>query len=199
MTKSKRERNCRECSNIIALVSVHWLARLHAKLPRGSSKIQHPAGIEPISPNSLRLALTTEPSESLYQPPKENNKWLVVSCNLEPIFFAYRIVVSGLIKLNIKARHEIPEFFYRKPFTNTCYSIGDRLEFHYFHFAQFCSMLMEQLIDHRKVWIENLKLGQIFKIKDGRPIILEIMDGRPIVQEIILYKGRLLKNLENGK
>ena len=60
-------------------------------------------------------------------------------------------------------------------------------------------MLMEQLIDHRKVWIENLKLGQIFKIKDGRPIILEIMDGRPIVQEIILYKGRLLKNLENGK
>ena len=36
--------------------------------------------------------------------------WLVVFRHLQPIFFAYRTVVLRLFKLNIKARHEIPEF-----------------------------------------------------------------------------------------
>ena len=63
--KSKKK-SYREHSNIKAWVSVHCLAlrlvsECHAKWPRGSKEFQHPAQIEPMSPDSLLLALTTKP------------------------------------------------------------------------------------------------------------------------------------------
>ena len=72
-------------------------------------------------------------------------------------FFAYRAVVLGLFKLNIKARHEIPEFLNAKlsssqTLINTFYRIQHRLELKYFNI--FCSMQIEQLdelIDLEKV------------------------------------------------
>ena len=49
-------------------------------------------------------------------------------------FFAYRTVVVGFFKLNIKARHEIREFgiLERKPLIDTSYRIHLRLELKYF-------------------------------------------------------------------
>ena len=52
-------------------------------------------------------------------------------------FFAYRTVVLGLFKLNIKARYEIREFLNATFFIDTSYRIWHRLELKYFHFAQF--------------------------------------------------------------
>ena len=44
-----------------------------------------------------------------------------------------------------------------KPFINTCYSIGNRFELKNFFLHSSCSMLINQLIDLRKVRAENLK------------------------------------------
>ena len=47
---------------ILRRVLVHWLAQpCHAKWQRGSRELQHPAVIEPTSPGSLQLKLTTKP------------------------------------------------------------------------------------------------------------------------------------------
>ena len=48
-------------NNIKVQVSVHWMAQCHAKWPRGCRAFRHPAGIEPVLPYSLQLALTTQP------------------------------------------------------------------------------------------------------------------------------------------
>ena len=51
---------------------------------------------------------------SSYQPrDKLETIWLVMFCNLEvlePIFSLARLSYLGLLKLNIKARQDIPEF-----------------------------------------------------------------------------------------
>ena len=78
-----------------------------------------------------------------------------------------------------------------KSLINTCYSIGHRLEFKYFHFARFCSMSIEQLINLKKVRTENLKLRT--NLQD------QVMDGWSVTQKMIVYKGRLLKKSSNRK
>ena len=106
LTKYKK-RNIIESSNIKARVSVHWRAQCHAKWPRGSREFQHHAEIEPKSPDSLQLTLTSKPGSS--QSIETNGIWLVVFRNLQPIF-CKQDCRSGWFKLKIKARHQIPEF-----------------------------------------------------------------------------------------
>ena len=62
--RNPREKN-RECSNIKPGVSVHWWSQCQAKWHRCSLEFHHPAGIEPMSPDSLLLALTTKPWVSI--------------------------------------------------------------------------------------------------------------------------------------
>ena len=76
--------------------------------------------------------------------------------------FAYSIVVLGLFKLNIKARHEIPEFLDAKPLIDKSYCIQHRLELKNFTSHKFCSILIEQLDDLEKVRTENLKISSAF-------------------------------------
>ena len=52
-------------------MSVHLLAQCRAKWrPKGCRKFQHPAGIEPMPPNSMLLTLTTKPKVSIKWPGK---------------------------------------------------------------------------------------------------------------------------------
>ena len=54
--RNSRKKENWEHSNIYARVSVHWRAQYHTKWQRS----QHPAGIEPVSPDWLLLASTTK-------------------------------------------------------------------------------------------------------------------------------------------
>ena len=100
---------------------------------------------------------TTEPLSSrfiisLYQPMEENNicQWLFTSCNLEPFFCVQDCHSQNWIiwisrsdtGMRIRQYTRIDDI---KPFiqVNVCYHIGHRLEFKYFHLAQFfaaCSL-----------------------------------------------------------
>ena len=88
--------------------SEHWLAQCLTSWPRGIRKVQHHEGIEPMSPGSMWLALSTKPSVHIAL----SRKTVYDSSHLATLnrFFSYRIVMLGLLKLNIKARHYIPEF-----------------------------------------------------------------------------------------
>ena len=106
----QENKNNRECSNIKARVSVHWRAQYHAKMAEGRQRTPAPcwqaAAIEPILSDSLLLALSYD-FISLC-----SNNWYMTRCISQPWtnFFACRIIIVGLLKLIIKARHDIPEF-----------------------------------------------------------------------------------------
>ena len=84
---------------------MHWQAQCNAKWPRCCRGFQHPARIEPISPTHCQ---SPQPLGhrfiSIWW-----KKLYIDRCILQPgtAFFACRIVVLGLLRLNIKARHEI--------------------------------------------------------------------------------------------
>ena len=62
----------------------------------------------------------------------------------------------------------------RKPLIDTSYRIRHRLELKYLHFAQFCSMLIEQLIDLEKERTDNLKFRTDLRDR--------VMDGWSVTQ-----------------
>ena len=70
--------------------------------------------------------------------PKKNGVWLVTSRNLEPTWnFACRIVVLGLLKLSITARHMTQcTRILDHNFIDRYYRIGHRLASKFLHFAQ---------------------------------------------------------------
>ena len=68
--------------------------------------------------------------------------------NLKPIF-GVQDLHYGSLKLNIKARQDIPELLTANPFVNTSYSIGHRLEMKLFLSLQFS--LEQQLTNLKKV------------------------------------------------
>ena len=81
--------------------------------------------------------------------------WLVLSRNVEPIFRAglsFSDFSSWILTYQGQTRYT--RVLNLKPFIDVCYSIEHRLVLKYFLFA---SMLIEQLIDLRKVRSENLK------------------------------------------
>ena len=106
-----------------------------------------------------QFALTTEPWDcniivSIYR-----KKTVYDSSHLATLnrFFACRIVVLWLLKLNIKRYTRILDC---KPFIDTCYRIEHRLELKYFHFAQFLlnAHLAAQLAGHQTQKSENWEL-----------------------------------------
>ena len=89
-----------------------------AEQQRGCREFQHPARLEPMSPDSLWLASTSKTWISIELPyiGLQNGILLIwVSSHLAATLnpgqnFACRIVVLQLLKLNIKARYNLPEF-----------------------------------------------------------------------------------------
>ena len=123
-------------------MSVHWRTQCHIKWPSGSRRFLHPAKLQ----DSLQLTLTINPWVHIDLP----GKLYIGHCILQPTtdFFVYRIVALGLFKLNIKARHEIPEFLNAKTLIDTSYIDWS---WNIFFLYKFYSMLIEQLINIKKV------------------------------------------------
>ena len=81
------------CGQVLAVARVHVLQN------RGSRMV------------SFKLRFTTRPARDRHwRNPRRAQQYKKRSCQCNDGFPAYRIVVLGLFKLNIKARHEIPEF-----------------------------------------------------------------------------------------
>ena len=148
-------------SNIKALASVHCQAQCHAATwQRGCRGFQHPAGIEPKSPDSLQLTLTCQSDKKVVK-----NQWLCQSvrvsltkkfvydssyylkcfatCNC---FFCVQTCQSRIAQVQGQpGQARKTRILERKPLINTSYRIRHRLELKYFHLklAQFL------LIAHR--------------------------------------------------
>ena len=95
-------KNYGEHSNIKAGALVHWLGQCQTKWLRGCSEFQNSAPIEPMLPNIQLLALTTKPSVrvDLLKTTVYGSSFFTTLSS----FFACRIVIVGLLLLNIKTR-----------------------------------------------------------------------------------------------
>ena len=104
--RNPRKQNDRERSNIKARVSVHWLAQCHAKWLRSGRNFQHQAGIEPHVASLTATRLNHWAIDSLMKKMVHESSSLATwNC-----LFVCRIVVLGFLRLNINARHDIPDF-----------------------------------------------------------------------------------------
>ena len=74
---------------------------------------------------------------------------------------------NSIIRLNIKARQDIPEFLtaHIYQYILSHWTMDKDWSWNIFSLHNFFSMLIEQLINLKEVKSENLNLGQIFKIK----------------------------------
>ena len=142
-----------------------------------------------MSPDSLWLTSTTKQYVHISSP----KKWYMTRCISQPAtdFFAYRIVVLGLFKLYIKARHEIREFLNANNWLIHPIAFDIDLSWNIFTLHNFCSILIKQLTDLWKVRTENLKFRT--DLEDW------VKDGWSVTQQMIIYKGRLLKKSSNQK
>ena len=72
----------------------------------------------------------------MYQYSEENNIILITFSSLK-LILCVQILVLGMLNLNTKGRHYLTKFLTAKPFIDTSYYMGHRLELKYYHFAQF--------------------------------------------------------------
>ena len=128
-------------------------AQYHTKWPRGNSQFQHPAGIKPMSqcywcsvpPTTKPWILIDLPKQIVYD---------VLHITSLKQFFDCRIVIVRLFKLNIKARQK-PEFLTANLLSIhiTAFEIDWTHHWSWIFFSSqsFCSILIEKLINLRKV------------------------------------------------
>ena len=82
-----------------------------------------------------------------------------------------------------------PDKIYQNSWPQTFdYCIGHRVGLKIFPFTQFCSMLIEQLINLRKEETENLNLGQNFEI-----MLWMVCQYCSVTQQMIILSSKLLK------
>ena len=147
----------RELSNIN--VSMHWLAQCQAKWQQGCRRFQHPVEIEPKQPYSLFITLTTKPSFCVSRHKKLYNLKCSATCKAATAFlhaglsFSY---CSGWIK----ARHEIPEALIAHLWLIHSNTFDIDLIWNIFTLQNFCSLLIEQLINLEKWELRTWNLGQ---------------------------------------
>ena len=112
-------------------------------------------GLEPMSSNSLRLASTTKQRVSIDLLKKQ---YMTLKR------FACRIFIFGsLLKSNNEVRQDTPDFLTSKSLIVTYYRIRSR---NIFSLHIFCLVLTEQVIDLRKVRIENLNFRTDLSLQD---------------------------------
>ena len=118
-----------------ARVSVHWRAQCQAKWPRRVRAFQHLSGIEPMSPDSLQLTLTTKSLVHIkYLKTTIYESSYFATCNW---FFCIQDCCSGIVQVEYQGRTRNTRILERKPLINTSYCILHRLGLKYFHYAQF--------------------------------------------------------------
>ena len=131
LTNSK-QKNDRECSNIKSSRVSALTGSAPCKMAKGLQWVS-----KPLSQKYESITVRKQYMNSHTDSYLANLNW----------FFAFRIVVLRLLMLNIKARSNLPEFL-----TANLSSI-----IYFFTLHKFCSMLIKQLINLRKVRTENLK------------------------------------------
>ena len=130
----------------------------HAKWPRSKRRFQYSSGIEPMSPDSLKPVLITKPLVCINWSKKTvYDSSYFATCKWFLAYRSNRTVVLGFFKLNIKARHEIREFLNANLWSIHLIAFDIDWSWNIFTLHNFCSMLIEQLIDLEKVRTDNLK------------------------------------------
>ena len=112
---------------------------------------QHSSGIEPMSPDSLRLSLTTKPliHISCWKKTAYVSSYFA-TCNR---FFSVQDCRTRIFQLEYQGQTRFLRILERKPLIDTSYRIRHSLELKWNIFIShnFCSMLIEQLINLEKV------------------------------------------------
>ena len=167
-------------------MSLHWRAQCNTKWQRGCRGFQYPVRIKPGPADSLWITLTTKPwiCVSLQEKSIYHLKYFA-TCN---IFFASRIVILRLLRLNIMARHEIPEFFNTNLWLIHVSAFNMSWSWNILTLHIFCSLLIEQLIDLKKVRSENLKFRT--DLRD------QVMDGHSVTKRWLFTKTNCSKNYD---
>ena len=144
-------------------MSQHRRAQCHGKWQRSCRGFRHPVEVKPMSPDYLRLALTTKPwfhIELMKKTVYESESSFLATWNC---FFAHRNrqdYRSRNAQVEYQGQARYTRILECKPLINTSYRIRhrlDSLELKYFTSHNFCSLLIEQLINLEKVRTENLK------------------------------------------
>ena len=152
----------RECSNIKACMSVHCPApsQFHAKWKRGRTKVQHSAVMEPMKPGLLWHFITTEPWFKLI-----NRKKQYMTRHILQLWtnFCVQDCRSRIAQVESQSQTLSTRILDCKPFNDTCYLIGHRLESEYFHLAQV--LLSSYSSTSKEEALRTWNLGQIFEIK----------------------------------
>ena len=134
---------------------MHWGAQCHAKWPRRRRGFQYSSVIEPMPPDSLQPVLTTKPLVRINYSKKRYTTRRISPPATD--FLAYRTVILGFFKWNIKARHDIREFLNANLWMIHLIAFDINWSWNIFTLHNFCSMLIEQLINLKKVKTDYLK------------------------------------------
>ena len=104
------------------------------KMAKGSREFQHPTGIEPKSPDSLQLALRTQPlvRVSLLKKMVYNLPYYLKSA------FCIKDCQSRIAQVEYQGQTCNTKILERKPLIDTSCRIQHRLKLKYSHFGQFC-------------------------------------------------------------
>ena len=153
--KSWGKKHSRECSNITAYVSVQHRCKMAKRLQRVSA----PFG------NWTNIAHFTSLNHQVTSSCWSMIKWTKLSnpANLNWFFDCLNFFLGKILR-EIKCTRILDS----KPLINTYYHIGHGLGLKYFLFKpSFCSMIIEQVGDLRKVILSQVRtwnLGQILEI-----------------------------------
>ena len=157
-------------------------------MAKGCRDFQSPAGIEPMSSNSLQLALTTKPQVHVCQ----LRKTIYQSSCLAPLngFFCVQNYHYRIAQAEYQGQIRHTRILDCEPSINTCYSIGvigQRLGRNIFSPLKFA---------HH--WVINL--GKVNENMTFRTDLRDwVMDGWSVTQLMIIFSSRLLKKSWNRK
>ena len=163
---------------------MHWRAQCQAKWQSGKFSTNHESN--PCRPS---LCNQSKPLSHRFVSVAWKKQYMTLSRRISPP--ATEPVILCLFKLNIKARHKIRELLNANLWSIHFIAFYIDWSWNIFTLHNFCSMLIEQLIDLEKVRTENLKFRT--DLRD------QVMDGWSVTQWMIVYKGRLLKKSSNQK
>ena len=138
---------------------MHWWAQCHAKWPTRGRAFMHSSRIEPKSQNSLRLTLTTKALvRIIYSKNSVYDSSYFATFNR---FFCVQDCRSRIVQVEYQGQTRNSRILERKPLINaSLHLIAFNIDWSWniFFSHNFCSMLIEQLIDLERLKSDNLKI-----------------------------------------
>ena len=108
----------------VSALDGQWRAQCHAKWPRRDEGVQLSSGIEPKSPDSLKLTLINKSFVSIARKKRYDSSFFA-TCNQ---FFCVQDCPSRIVQVECQGQTRNTRILERKPLINTSYSILHRLE-----------------------------------------------------------------------